>query len=155
MSIFFWMILLTDTKRYEQVCVQISPESQWYMLDPRFPQDREVIVWIKISLEIDGHWGTAPTCIETPPSKILLVRNNHPPHIDINRQVWNPKIWQSHVNYRFWSGWVVPRRQKRLGEERLAEALRVAHPGCSSSFTMGPRCVQGNYKLQTGEQTKL
>ena len=41
-----------------------------------------------------------------------------------------------------------------LGEERLAEALRVAHPGCSSSFTMGPRCVQGNYKLQTGEQTK-
>ena len=40
-----------------------------------------------------------------------------------------------------------------LGEERLAEALRVAHPGCSSSFTMGPRCVQGNYKLQTGEQT--
>ena len=73
MSIFFWMILLTNTKRYEQACVQISPESQWYVLDPRFPQDREVIVWIKISLEIDGHWGTAPTCTDIPPSQILMI----------------------------------------------------------------------------------
>ena len=114
MSNFLWMTLLTKTTRYEQACVQISPESQWYVLDPRFPQDREVIVWIKISLEIDGHcWGTAPTCTEIPPSKILLVSNNHPPHININRLVWKPKHWQAHVNYRFWSGWVVPRRWKR------------------------------------------
>ena len=47
------MCLLDDTATKYNACVQISPEI--YVLDPRFPQDREVIVWIKISLEIDGH----------------------------------------------------------------------------------------------------
>ena len=156
LSQYLIMCLLDDTAtKYNAV---------WASMCSDFSRKSMICAWSKVPTRSGGNcmdqdltwnWWTLRDSGNVHRYTTITDPNTHPPHINLSRQVWNPKLWQSHVNYRFWSGWVAPRRQKRLGEERLAEALRVAHPGCSSSFTMGPRCVQGNYKLQTGEQTKL
>ena len=101
-----WASMCSDFSRKSMICAwsKVPTRSGGNCMD----QD---LTWNWCTLLRDS--ANNPTCTEIPPSKILLVSNNHPPHININRLVWNPKHWQALVNYRFWSGWVVPRRQMR------------------------------------------
>ena len=94
----------------------------WASMCSDFSRKSMICAWSKVPTRSGGNcmdqdltwnWWTLRDSANVHRYTTITDPNNHPPHIDINRQVWNPKIWQSHVNYRFWCGWVVPRRQKR------------------------------------------
>ena len=112
---------------YEAQSISHNVSFGWYCYQIQcmcsdFSRKSMICAWSKVPTRSGGNcmdqdltwnWWTLRDSANVLRYTTITDPNNHPPHIDINRQVWNPKIWQSHVNYRFWSGWVVPRRQRR------------------------------------------
>ena len=75
-----------------------------------FSRKSMICAWSKVPTRSGGNcmdqdltwnWWTLRDSANVHRYTTITDPNNHPPHININRLVWKPKLWQSHVNYRF------------------------------------------------------